>query len=272
MTNREIKMRLNRGALAGLCALVALALATPTAAAPVLLTSPPTGTAFRLEFALGLERDSSTRAEAEAKVKYERKEPKPEFKAEAERKSKPAIGVLSATTPFRFTATPEAGGVRFGFDAIPELGLSAASIFVPTAELVPITLMELEFEVESPNKNTVASGMLGALAFNGTAFGEDILLTTPGGQDEVKLKQFFALPGGDAFTAPFTLAGTLTGLSGIDEMEVKIKLGSGTFIAPPRPPVQDPVAVSEPASAALLAAGLAGLIGSLRRRRQHTKP
>jgi hypothetical protein len=265
-------MRLNRGALAGLCALVALALATPTAAAPVLLTSPPTGTAFVLEFALELERDSSTKAEAEAKVKYERKEPKPGFKAEAERKSKPAIGVLSATTPFRFTATPEAGGVRFGFDAIPELGLSAASIFVPTAELVPITLMELEFKVESPNKNTVASGMLGALAFNGTAFGEDILLTTPGGQDEVKLKQFFALPGGDAFTAPFTLAGTLTGLSGIDEMEVKIKLGSGTFIAPPRPPVQDPVAVSEPASAALLAAGLAGLIGSLRRRRQHTKP
>jgi hypothetical protein len=259
-----------RPVLAGLRLLAAAAAlaATPAAAAPVLLPGGAAGTTFFLEFKLGIEGKSATRTEAEAKVKWERKEPKPEFKSEAKRENKSAPGpALAGPTQFLFRATPGAGGVTFGFDAIPALGLAAASIFVPDAELRTLTLMQLEFGIEGRSETRPATGTLGGLLFNGASFAAPIVLTTPPGEDEAELKRFYALPGGDAFSVPFTIAGTLSGDAEVKEIEVKIKFGTGTFDAPPRATEPPVVGVPEPVGLAILASGLIGLAGVTRRRR-----
>ena len=256
-----------RPRLAGLCLLAAGAIlaASPAAAAPVLLPGGATATTFFLEYKLELEAKSDTRTEAEAKVKWERKEPSPSFKREAKRKNENAAGsALAGPIDFLFRATPASGGVTFGFDPIPALGLAASSIFVPDAELRTLTLMQIEFKIEGRSETTPATGTFSGLLFNDALFAGPVTLTTPPGQDEAKLKQFYALPGGDAFSVPFTIAGSLGGDANAKEIEVKIKFGTGTFDAPPRePPV---VGVPEPAGLAVLASGLLGLAGAARRR------
>lgn len=261
-------MPISRCLLPALVVAGALALAPQAQAAPVLLSSPPTGTIFPLEFKVELEREKNA-VEAKAKVKYERKSPN--FKGEQEAKTKAAPGTaLTTPIPFVFSAAAEAGGVRFGFDAIPALGLAARSILVPTAGLLTLNLLELEVKLEG----RTSTARLTDLAFNGEVFLAEILLATPAlndkGElkDEAKAKRFFALPGGAPFTAPFAFAGTLQGGgAAIEELEVKLKLGTGSFVAPPLPPGPDPTPVPEPASAALLLAGLAGIAAALRRRR-----
>ena len=255
-----------RPRLAGLCLLAAGAVlaASPAAAAPVLLPGGATATTFFLEFKLELEGKSATRTEAEAKVKWERKEPSPSFKREAKRKNENADGsALAGPTPFLFRATPASGRVTFGFDDITALGLTLEPISVPDAELRTLTLMQIEFKIEGRSETSPATGMFGGLLFNGELFAGAVTLTTPPGQDEAKLKQFYALPGGDAFSVPFTIAGSLGGDANAKEIEVKIKFGTGTFDAPPPPPVVD---VVEPAGLAVLASGLLGLAAVVRRR------
>jgi hypothetical protein len=127
--------------------------------------------------------------------------------------------------------TPAIGGVTFGFDPIPALGFAASSIFVPDAELRTLTLMQLEFKIEGRSETIPASGTFGGLLFNGEVFEGLITLSTPLGDDEAKEKRFYALPEGDAFSAPFTLAGTLSGDPAVKEIELKIKFGTGTFAA-----------------------------------------
>jgi hypothetical protein len=266
-TQESTDMMVNvRPRLAGLCLLAAGAVlaVSPAAAAPVLLPGGATATTFFLEFKLELEGKSDTRTEAEAKVKWERKEPSPSFKREAKRENKNAAGsALAGPIDFLFQATPASGGVTFGFDPIPALGFAASSIFVPDAELRTLTLMQIEFKIEGRSETIPASGTFGGLLFNGALFAGPVTLTTPPGQDEAELKRFYALPGGDAFSVPFTIAGSLGGDANAKEIEVKIKFGTGTFAAPPPPPVVD---VVEPAGLAVLASGLLGLAGAARRR------
>jgi hypothetical protein len=266
-TQESTDMMVNvRPRLAGLCLLAAGAVlaASPAAAAPVLLPGGATATTFFLEFKLELEGKSATRTEAEAKVKWERKEPSPSFKREAKRKNENADGsALAGPIEFLFQATPATDGVTFGFDPIPALGFAASSIFVPDAELRTLTLMQIEFKIEGRSETTPASGTFGGLLFNDALFAGPVTLTTPPGQDEAELKRFYALPGGDAFSVPFTIAGSLGGDANAKEIAVKIKFGTGTFDAPPPPPVVD---VVEPAGLAVLASGLLGLAGAARRR------
>jgi hypothetical protein len=237
---------------------------TPAVAAPVLI-EPPTGKpTFPIEFKVEAE-PKGAGLEVEGKVKWERKDPEEKL----EEKLKQIIGVPDPGLAFLFTLAPDAGGVRLGFEID---GIGSRSIVLTDAQagLVPLHLMELEVKVET-KKNETAAVSLSNLAFNGEAFADTIALTAPALNDkgelknEAKRKLYFALPGGDPFVAPFTISGLLAASGAIDEFEVKIKFGDGTFVAPPKDdPGTGPTPVPEPASLVLLGAAVLALAGTLR--------